>query len=157
MSNGVSHHAAPIQTPLQNLQNRPSLPTPGPPQGPGPSVTPLSQQRPPHSSSKQPKPTNNNNNNNRQSTSSLPAPPLDDVHAAFVEFRAKEEDKVNSILTYTNTNSLRLSVFVGPVHLLPAGARKEHQPSAPASARMPYLLECYERFDPCKQSTPHIP
>ncbi|OAX80785.1 hypothetical protein ACJ72_04880, partial [Emergomyces africanus] len=30
----------------------------------------------------------------RQSTSSLPAPPLDDVHAAFVEFRAKEEDKV---------------------------------------------------------------
>ncbi|CRG88909.1 hypothetical protein PISL3812_05944 [Talaromyces islandicus] len=89
MSNGVSHHAAPIQTPLQNLQNRPSLPTPGPPQGPGPSATPLSQQRPPHSSSK-PKA---NNSNNRQSTSSLPAPPLDDVHAAFVEFRAKEEDK----------------------------------------------------------------
>ena len=31
----------------------------------------------------------------KQSTpgSSLPAPPLDDVHAAFVEFRAKEEDK----------------------------------------------------------------
>jgi hypothetical protein len=29
--------------------------------------------------------------------SSLPAPPLDDVHAAFVEFRAKEEDKCLSV------------------------------------------------------------
>lgn len=33
----------------------------------------------------------------RQSTNSLPAPPLDDVHAAFVEFRAKEEDKCLSV------------------------------------------------------------
>lgn len=29
--------------------------------------------------------------------SNLPAPPLDDVHAAFVEFRAKEEDKCLSV------------------------------------------------------------
>ncbi|KAJ5764599.1 hypothetical protein N7533_003280 [Penicillium manginii] len=30
-------------------------------------------------------------------SSNLPAPPLDDVHAAFVEFRAKEEDKCLSV------------------------------------------------------------
>ncbi|KAI9739198.1 MAG: hypothetical protein M1834_007411 [Cirrosporium novae-zelandiae] len=30
-------------------------------------------------------------------TATLPAPPLDDVHAAFVEFRAKEEDKCLSV------------------------------------------------------------
>jgi hypothetical protein len=32
----------------------------------------------------------------------LPAPPLDDVHAAFVEFRAKEEDKVGELGKATN-------------------------------------------------------
>ncbi|KAH8705630.1 hypothetical protein BGW36DRAFT_435535 [Talaromyces proteolyticus] len=90
MSNGVNPHATPIQTPLQNLQNRPSLPAPVPQAAPGPSATPLSQQRPPSHSASKPKP-------NRQSTSNLPAPPLDDVHAAFVEFRAKEEDKCLSV------------------------------------------------------------
>lgn len=91
MSNGVNPHATPIQTPLQNLQNRPSLPAPGASQGAGPSSTPLSHQQRSHST---PKPKQNN----RQSTSSnLPAPPLDDVHAAFVEFRAKEEDKCLSV------------------------------------------------------------
>ncbi|EAU32546.1 conserved hypothetical protein [Aspergillus terreus NIH2624] len=34
----------------------------------------------------------------KTSTSNLPAPPLDDVHAAFVEFRAKEEDKRQHLL-----------------------------------------------------------
>ena len=34
---------------------------------------------------------------NKVGNSSLPAPPLDDVHAAFVEFRAKEEDKVGAV------------------------------------------------------------
>lgn len=87
MSNGVNPHATPIQTPLQNLTNRPSLPAPGTSQGGGPSATPLSHQQRSHST---PKPKQN-----RQSTSALPAPPLDDVHAAFVEFRAKEEDKVS--------------------------------------------------------------
>jgi hypothetical protein len=87
LSNGVNPHATPIQTPLQNLQNRPSLPAPGSSQAGGPSSTPLSHQQRSHST---PKPKQN-----RQSTSNLPAPPLDDVHAAFVEFRAKEEDKVS--------------------------------------------------------------
>ncbi|GAM37641.1 hypothetical protein TCE0_024r07726 [Talaromyces pinophilus] len=89
MSNGVNPHATPIQTPLQNLTNRPSLPAPGTSQGGGPSSTPLSHQQRSHST---PKPKQN-----RQSTSALPAPPLDDVHAAFVEFRAKEEDKCLSV------------------------------------------------------------
>ncbi|OKL62518.1 hypothetical protein UA08_02926 [Talaromyces atroroseus] len=89
LSNGVNPHATPIQTPLQNLQNRPSLPAPGSSQAGGPSSTPLSHQQRSHST---PKPKQN-----RQSTSNLPAPPLDDVHAAFVEFRAKEEDKCLSV------------------------------------------------------------
>lgn len=91
MSNGVNPHATPIQTPLQNLTNRPSLPAPGTSQGGGPSSTPLSHQQRSHST---PKPKQN-----RQSTSALPAPPLDDVHAAFVEFRAKEEDKVSFLFS----------------------------------------------------------
>ncbi|KAJ5600499.1 hypothetical protein N7450_001566 [Penicillium hetheringtonii] len=74
--NGVNPHATPMQTPLQSLQNRPPMPTPGPPPGPPRIRAPIL-----HSSS----------------TSNLPAPPLDDVHAAFVEFRAKEEDKCLSV------------------------------------------------------------
>lgn len=86
MSNGVNPHTGAMQTPLQNMSNRPPLPTPGAPAAPaGSSTVPQPQQRPHHT----PKP-----NKPRTSTSNLPAPPLDDVHAAFVEFRAKEEDKV---------------------------------------------------------------
>ncbi|KAL1983938.1 hypothetical protein VTN96DRAFT_9712 [Rasamsonia emersonii] len=82
MSNGVN---PPIQAPLQNMQNRPSLPAPGAAQGTsGTSSGPVTQQR-------------STKSKNRQSTSNLPAPPLDDVHAAFVEFRAKEEDKCLSV------------------------------------------------------------
>lgn len=87
MSNGVNPHPNAIQTPLQNMTNRPPLPTPGAPPAPaGSSAAPTAQQRP-HATPKSTK--------SRASTSNLPAPPLDDVHAAFVEFRAKEEDKVS--------------------------------------------------------------
>lgn len=82
--NGVNPHATPMQTPLQSLQNRPPMPTPGPPPGPPGSAPPSST---PSRPTPKPKP--------KSSTSNLPAPPLDDVHAAFVEFRAKEEDKVS--------------------------------------------------------------
>lgn len=92
MSNGVNPHATPMQTPLPNMSGRgaaaaaAALSTPGAPPtgGPGSSSGTASQQgsRP----TPKPKP--------KTSTPSLPAPPLDDVHAAFVEFRAKEEDKV---------------------------------------------------------------
>lgn len=85
MANGVNPHATPMGTPLQQLQNRPPMPTPGPPTG-GPGQTPSSAAP----SRPTPKPK-------KSSTSNLPAPPLDDVHAAFVEFRAKEEDKCLSV------------------------------------------------------------
>lgn len=87
MSNGVGPHGTPqMQTPLQNMPSRPSLPSQGGAPATGSSSASASQQRNMNTpkTPKQP----------RQSTSSLPAPPLDDVHAAFVEFRAKEEDKV---------------------------------------------------------------
>lgn len=101
MSNGVNPHTAAMQTPLQNLSNRPPLPTPGATAAPaGSSAVPQPQQRPVHTPKSSSKP--------RTSTSNLPAPPLDDVHAAFVEFRAKEEDKVRmallrrSLMVYIN-------------------------------------------------------
>ncbi|EPS28510.1 hypothetical protein POX_f07596 [Penicillium oxalicum] len=85
MSNGVNPHATPLQTPLQNL-NRPPMATPGPPTGPSGSAPPSAAPSRPT-----PKPKSKSANSN------LPAPPLDDVHAAFVEFRAKEEDKCLSV------------------------------------------------------------
>ncbi|KAK2765040.1 hypothetical protein FQN54_008739 [Arachnomyces sp. PD_36] len=90
MSNGVGPHGTPqMQTPLQNMPSRPSLPSQGGAPATGSSSAPPTQQRAMNTpkTPKQP----------RQSTSSLPAPPLDDVHAAFVEFRAKEEDKCLSV------------------------------------------------------------
>ncbi|KAH8431529.1 uncharacterized protein LDX57_009191 [Aspergillus melleus] len=85
MSNGVAPHATPMQTPLQNMPGRASLPTSGPTAGAASSAS-ASQQASRATPKSKPK----------TSTSSLPAPPLDDVHAAFVEFRAKEEDKVRT-------------------------------------------------------------
>ncbi|BCR89683.1 DUF3237 domain-containing protein [Aspergillus chevalieri] len=88
MSNGVNPHATPMQTPLNMAAGRGTLSTPGGPPTAGPgssSGTPQQGSRP----TPKPKP--------KTSTSSLPAPPLDDVHAAFVEFRAKEEDKCLSV------------------------------------------------------------
>ncbi|KAE8146747.1 hypothetical protein BDV25DRAFT_161873 [Aspergillus avenaceus] len=84
MTNGVNPHATPMQTPLQNMQGRASLPTSGPA---GTSAAPPAQQAPRATPKSKPKNSNSN----------LPAPPLDDVHAAFVEFRAKEEDKCLSV------------------------------------------------------------
>ncbi|KAJ5372920.1 hypothetical protein N7517_004926 [Penicillium concentricum] len=85
MTNGVNPHATPLQTPLGALQNRATMATPVPPTGP-PSAPPSAVPSRPT-----PKPKA------KTSSSSLPAPPLDDVHAAFVEFRAKEEDKCLSV------------------------------------------------------------
>jgi hypothetical protein len=82
MANGVNPHATPLQTPLQSL-SRPPMATPGPPTGPPGSAPPSATPSRPT-----PKPKA------KSAGSNLPAPPLDDVHAAFVEFRAKEEDKV---------------------------------------------------------------
>ncbi|OQE25848.1 hypothetical protein PENFLA_c008G09998 [Penicillium flavigenum] len=85
MTNGVNPHATPLQTPLGALQNRATMATPVPATGP-PSAPPSAVPSRPT-----PKPKT------KTANSSLPAPPLDDVHAAFVEFRAKEEDKCLSV------------------------------------------------------------
>lgn len=84
ISNGINPHAGTLQTPLQSLPGRPSLSTPGPSTVSGSSTASGQVQ-----SRATPKAKN------KVSNSTLPAPPLDDVHAAFVEFRAKEEDKVS--------------------------------------------------------------
>ncbi|OQD64337.1 hypothetical protein PENPOL_c008G09530 [Penicillium polonicum] len=85
MTNGVNPHATPLQTPLGALQNRAAMATPVPPTGPPSAPSSAVPSRP------TPKPKA------KTSSSGLPAPPLDDVHAAFVEFRAKEEDKCLSV------------------------------------------------------------
>ncbi|KAJ5952953.1 uncharacterized protein N7479_011366 [Penicillium vulpinum] len=85
MTNGVNPHATPLQTPLGALQNRGTMATPVPPTGPPSAPSSAVPSRP------TPKPKA------KTASSSLPAPPLDDVHAAFVEFRAKEEDKCLSV------------------------------------------------------------
>ncbi|KAG0157255.1 hypothetical protein PDIDSM_4440 [Penicillium digitatum] len=85
MTNGVNPHATPLQTPLGALQNRATMRRRVPPTG-APSAPPSAVPSRPT-----PKPKA------KTASSSLPAPPLDDVHAAFVEFRAKEEDKCLSV------------------------------------------------------------
>ncbi|KIW75536.1 hypothetical protein Z517_10278 [Fonsecaea pedrosoi CBS 271.37] len=76
MNNGLTTNG----TPMQGMSNGSTIPPP-------PASTTPSQRHTPKPT-KAPKTTPG---------SSLPAPPLDDVHAAFVEFRAKEEDKCLSV------------------------------------------------------------
>ena len=79
INNGLSTHG----TPMQTISNGTAIPQHTPQ---GSSTTPIrTTSKPPQ---KTPKTTPGSN---------LPAPPLDDVHAAFVEFRAKEEDKCLSV------------------------------------------------------------
>lgn len=80
IANGITPHG----TPMQAMTNGTSIPSHTPQ---GQNTTPM--QRPTPKPQKTPKTT--------PGGSSLPAPPLDDVHAAFVEFRAKEEDKCLSV------------------------------------------------------------
>jgi hypothetical protein len=83
---------------MQNLQNRASLPASGGQQQTvtvaGASSASASQQQQQQQQRSQNTPKAKAP---RPSTSNLPAPPLDDVHAAFVEFRAKEDDKCLSV------------------------------------------------------------
>lgn len=74
-----------------------------------------------------------------------------EVHAAFVEFRAKEDDKVRDcvfrnisahIILSTKTKHAAVTdipyvVSLRPVYLLPADPRKEHLATEAASPRMP--------------------
>ncbi|EXJ86427.1 hypothetical protein A1O3_03378 [Capronia epimyces CBS 606.96] len=79
IANGIASHG----TPMQGIPTTSSMPHQAP-QSVTSTPVPRSTPKPP----KTPKSTPG---------SSLPAPPLDDVHAAFVEFRAKEEDKCLSV------------------------------------------------------------
>ncbi|KIW96717.1 uncharacterized protein Z519_02108 [Cladophialophora bantiana CBS 173.52] len=76
MNNGI----AASSTPMQGISNGTAI------SQPAASTTPSQRHTP--KPTKTPKLTPGSN---------LPAPPLDDVHAAFVEFRAKEEDKCLSV------------------------------------------------------------
>ncbi|WEW61434.1 hypothetical protein PRK78_006924 [Emydomyces testavorans] len=87
MATGVNPHGSAMQTTMQSIPGRPSLPSQAAPTAASSSTAPPQARS--HGTPKAQKP--------RQSTSNLPAPPLDDVHAAFVEFRAKEEDKCLSV------------------------------------------------------------
>lgn len=84
MMNGVTPHATSLQTPLQSLTGRSTIPPQGSVAGPSTLTTPTRQT----ATTKTPKTTKST------PATGLPAPPLDDVHASFVEFRAKDEDKV---------------------------------------------------------------
>ncbi|KAL9624706.1 MAG: hypothetical protein Q9160_001060 [Pyrenula sp. 1 TL-2023] len=87
LMNGVTPQGTPLQN-VASIPNRPALPSQSTPIGPSGTPIPRSQATPktPKTTTTTQKPTPNSN---------LPAPPLDDVHAAFVEFRAKDEDKVS--------------------------------------------------------------
>lgn len=67
------------------MAGRPALPPQGAIAGPSTLTTPVRQTL---ITTKTPKTTKTTPG------TGLPAPPLDDVHASFVEFRAKDEDKV---------------------------------------------------------------
>ena len=85
-ANGTINSGLPTHTtPMQTIPNGASSMASQTPQGQ--NSTPM-QQRTTPKPQKTPKNTPGSN---------LPAPPLDDVHAAFVEFRAKEEDKCLSV------------------------------------------------------------
>jgi hypothetical protein len=115
MPNGVGPHATPMQTPLQTLAGRPSLPATGPVAGPATGGPP-----PPARTTPKAKP--------KSSTSSLPAPPLDDVHAAFVEFRAKEEDKVR-VSGWTQLNTVLTQSSVSPCSASTANRSAQRTPA----------------------------
>lgn len=84
MINGVTPHTTSLQTPLQSMASRPVPPPQSAVAGPSALTTPVR----PNSTNKTPKTAKTT------PATGLPAPPLDDVHASFVEFRAKDEDKV---------------------------------------------------------------
>lgn len=67
-----------------------------------------------------------------------------DVHAAYVEFRAKESDKVNypfpaidtsifsaTVIKYQITVLMMPSVSLSAMHLLSVRTRQKHLPTAP--------------------------
>ena len=146
LMNGVTPHSTPMQN-VTSIPNRPPLPsqtTPG-----GPSATPVPRPIPPppvKTPKSIPKPT---------SSSSLPAPPLDDVHAAFVEFRAKDEDKVSQAISRTLL-LLTTVVSICAMHILQPDSSQEHKSAKTASTRVSDLSERHSRFHPGQQSPAYL-
>ncbi|KAF7511308.1 hypothetical protein GJ744_004873 [Endocarpon pusillum] len=90
--NGVPPSGPSLQTPLQTMTGRPAIPSQTAVAGPSTLTTPA---RPTAATTT----TTTKTPKTAKSTpgTGLPAPPLDDVHASFVEFRAKDEDKCLSV------------------------------------------------------------
>jgi hypothetical protein len=147
MPNGLG---TPMQaTPMQNMASRPQLPSQSSNAGPS-TATPVQRPIVTPKPQKTPKST---------PSSTLPAPPLDDVHAAFVEFRAKEEDKVCHENRQDSPRSNALTEIVvsfGAMHLLQPDSSKKYKPTASASSRVPYLSQRHQRFYPCEQSSAQV-
>ena len=115
----MANNMTPQGTPMQAMASRPSLPG-----GlPGVSNTASLQRQTP-----KPKPTPKTNTPG----SGLPAPPLDDVHAAFVEFRAKEEDKCLSVQC----------IYCNQIRAKNTSRQRQH------------LLECQTYLNVMKESIP---
>lgn len=98
--NGGTPQGTSLQTPLPNMAGRPALSQQG--ANPGQSTLMTPARATPTTTtavSKTPKAPKAN------PATGLPAPPLDDVHAAFVEFRAKDEDKVGFLFHTLNLSS----------------------------------------------------
>jgi hypothetical protein len=119
---GMPNGMTPQGTPMQNMASRPSLP-PGAsvsvPQGS--NATPIQRTTPkPKSTPKSTQP------------GAIPAPPLDDVHAAFVEFRAKEEDKCLSVQC----------IYCNQIRAKNTSRQRQH------------LLECQTYLNVMKESIP---
>ncbi len=114
MSNGMGGPSNSNSTPLQGLTNGSSMPSQGT------ISTPI---RETPKLNKTPK---------SAPGSSLPAPPLDDVHAAFVEFRAKEEDKCLSVQC----------IYCNQVRAKNTSRQRQH------------LLECTTYMNVMKESIP---
>lgn len=120
MTNGSASHNTPMQgTPLTTMPPRPQILSHTPTMQGSSSGTPMNR---PLQSLQTPKTAQSL----KKSTpgSNLPAPPLDDVHAAFVEFRAKEEDKCLSVqciycnqIRAKNTSRQRQHLLECPTYL----------------------------------------
>ena len=96
MTNGITPHATSMQnTPMQNIPTRPPLPTqtsqPGPSATPVPRPTPKPVKTTPKPSTPAP-------------GSNLPAPPLDDVHAAL---SSSEPKRRTSAFRYNASTATR--------------------------------------------------
>lgn len=143
MSNGVNTHATPMQTPLQNMQSRASLPT----SGPAATASTVSATQQAARATPKAKPKN--------STSNLPAPPLDDVHAAFVEFRAKEEDKVSEDMAHMLPDRRTLCLTGDHHQCLSVQCIYCQQVRAKNTSRQrQHLLECPTYLSVMKDSIP---